>query len=134
MKMSCCVGFRVMPPGLIKWRMPRNDELKENKRPVVLLCGRWGQPGGVGGEGLALHRNRCLNGFCRWFYASSWWALWQIFPSALLVQSRLEVTLCISAGSMCPLTLPIFLQFTLKNIFIYFLSDFNAVSFFSLSI
>ena len=72
MKMSSCVGFHVMPPGLIKWRRPRNDELKKKKRPLVLLCGRWGQTGGVGGEGLALHRNRCLNGFCRWFYASSW--------------------------------------------------------------
>ena len=83
--MSCCVGFHAVPPGLIKWR---DTELK--KGPLILLSGRRGQPGAVGGEGLALHRDRCLDGFCRWFSASSRWALWQIFSLALLAQSGLR--------------------------------------------
>ena len=66
----------------------RDTELK--KGPLILLSGRRGQPGAVGGEGLALHRDRCLDGFCRWFSASSRWALWQIFSLALLAQSGLR--------------------------------------------
>ena len=73
---------------LLDWS--NGEILNWKKGPLILLSGRWGQHGGVGGEALALHRDRCLNGFCRWFYASSWWALWQIFPLALLAQSGLR--------------------------------------------
>lgn len=112
------MGLCVLPLGMIKWRSSNYNKLKK-KWPPGLLCGRWGQPSGVGGEGLAFHRDRCLNGFCRWFYVSSWWAHWQIFPLALLVQSRLERTLCISAGDIHTMTLPIFYQFTLEYISIF---------------
>ena len=114
----------------MKWKEKKKKKKKrERERPLVFLCGRWSQLSRVGGGCLALHRDRCLNGFCRWFYASSWRVLWQIFPLAVLVQSRLEVTLCIPVGNTCTVTLPMYLQPTLKNVFIYFLSNFKAIMF-----
>lgn len=112
-------GCHIRPSRTITWRSLCNGELKTDS--LQHCCDRWGQPGGVG-EGLALHGDRCLNGFCRWFYASLRWAPWQHSPQLFLFNPSWRWP-CVSTGSshaVTCLTLPVF-SVCAKHIFVTFL-------------